>query len=1050
MPGASRTSLGLENVASTVQAQVPPHFQDAQHSLASHRKNVVSLYRVHAACAQVTEATPRGTRLVGEKAFNECFLQCLNRVLAQKKGVANADRVCKYVAAYAAYAQEQFRAAALKAHGEAAEEEDTTATRFVNILFKHLLKGFPARDKNVRLRCCGCVALLINGLESLDEGMFDTLSRFLLERTHDREASVRVQAVVALARLQMGEEEEAGGAQTTTSRLLLHMLRYDPSAEVRRAALFNTTPRAATLPYLLERLQDVDATNRRCVYQGSLRMLLDAQPRVEHEGHSVVAALGLSDRAAAEVVRTGMHERDPTVRRAARKLAGHWLDACGGDLLLLLDQLHVAQSDCGESVVMALFDDRHEVLAHAGVLLADPEAYWREMTPGKALLAKCFVLYCTHNQLESRLEACLPPVTALAFHTQREYEQLSDLLEQQAAEEMEDDMPAVQDEQSGERVFVVNELLAIAMHCDYGDEVGRRKMFMLVREMLGNAWLPSTLVPRCLDVLLGLASDQRDYVQMVVELAQVIDGGEEGEEGEESEEGEEGEEGEDGGEGPEGQEGGEDAEAAQAAEPAADASVDAGDHSVRESLSWSVRLGRPASPAAAAHRAALDARRLLIVRCMLERVASSLRDNTALHGLIPQLIVPAVRSTDAEVREQGLVCLGLCSLLDDKMALDTFPLFLDQIQRASGTIRVRCIECLFDLLLVHGVDVLCARSAEVAARTDFDGDMERGLAFARQQMLGFLLSLLEHDDADVQAAAAVGLAKLLLTGGVVEDDVLKSLVLIYMSPDTAENQPLRQCLSYFLPLFCSSHARHQRIIQRVFVDTFDVLAQVHAEKDSETRMVSPAQVALQLADWANPEKLMLSTPDETVHVDLCLDVLKHLCTLSDKVQRRALTQLLGKLFLPPALDEARVKALALLVHTAQQRAAGDDAVVRNAFARFAQTLERRYAPVLDAWNPALAAHDGTLAAPEMQALGAFLADLPEAVPAAPRAASRRPAARGRARTPRRRDPSDTQSDAETPVSDDSEPEASGPAAEEAESPAEDPGELDTSEDELGL
>ena len=338
----------------------------------------------------------------------------------------------------------------------------------------------------------------------------------------------------------------------------------------------------------------------------------------------------------------------------------------------------------------------------------------------------------------------------------------------------------------------------------------------------------------------------------------------------------------------------------------------------------------------------------------------------------------------------------------------------------------------------------------MAARTDFEGDMERGLAFARQQMLGFLLSLLEHDDADVQAAAAVGLAKLLLTGGVVEDDVLKSLVLIYMSPDTAENQPLRQCLSYFLPLFCSSHARHQRIIQRVFVDTFDVLAQVHAEKDSETRMVSPAQVALQLADWANPEKLMLSTPDETVHVDLCLDVLKHLCTLSDKVQRRALTQLLGKLFLPPALDEARVKALALLVHTAQQRAAGDDAVVRKAFARFAQTLERRYAPVLDAWNPALAAHDGTLAAPEMQALGAFLADLPEAVPAAPRAASRRPAARGRARTPRRRDPSDTESDAETPVSDGSEPEASGPAAEEAESPAEDPGELDTSEDELGL
>lgn len=148
-----------------VQTQVPSHFQDAQQSVANHRKNAVGLYRLHAQCAQYTEVTARGTRLVGEKAFNECFFRCVNRVLEVKKGVAAADRACKFVATYAAYAVDQFRCAAEQAQQSS---DDTPGTRFVAILLKHLLKGFRAKDKNVRLRACGCVALLMNVVESME------------------------------------------------------------------------------------------------------------------------------------------------------------------------------------------------------------------------------------------------------------------------------------------------------------------------------------------------------------------------------------------------------------------------------------------------------------------------------------------------------------------------------------------------------------------------------------------------------------------------------------------------------------------------------------------------------------------------------------------------------------------------------------------------------------------------------------------------------------------------------------------------------------------
>ena len=96
-------------------------------------------------------------------------------------------------------------------------------------------------------------------------------------------------------------------------------------------------------------------------------------------------------------------------------------------------------------------------------------------------------------------------------------------------------------------------------------------------------------------------------------------------------------------------------------------------------------------------------------------------------------------------------------------------------------------------------------------------------------MVNFLLSLLEHDDPNVQTIASEGMAKLMLTGTLVEDDVLKSLILTYMSPYTADHSALRQCLSYFLPLFCSSHVRHQHMVQRVFCDTMDVLVSVYED-----------------------------------------------------------------------------------------------------------------------------------------------------------------------------------------------------------------------------
>ena len=64
-----------------------------------------------------------------------------------------------------------------------------------------------------------------------------------------------------------------------------------------------------------------------------------------------------------------------------------------------------------------------------------------------------------------------PVVTALAFYLQAAWTQLVVALE---AEERDEG-------QELQQQFIVGELVGIAVNLDYGDEIGRRKMFELMR-----------------------------------------------------------------------------------------------------------------------------------------------------------------------------------------------------------------------------------------------------------------------------------------------------------------------------------------------------------------------------------------------------------------------------------------------------------------------------------------------------------------------------------------------------------------------------------------
>ena len=134
------------------------------------------------------------------------------------------------------------------------------------------------------------------------------------------------------------------------------------------------------------------------------------------------------------------------------------------------------------------------------------------------------------------------------------------------------------------------------------------------------------------------------------------------------------------------------------------------------------------------------------------------------------------------------------------MALGSFQLFLGQVASAPEVIKLRGMQIIFDILMVHEAAFLGPESA--------NGD----------KIVDFLLQLLESEEQDaVQALLCVGLSKLMLAGMVADQRVLQTLILIFISPETAENQELRQCLSYFLPVYSYSSQANQNRMRKVRV-----------------------------------------------------------------------------------------------------------------------------------------------------------------------------------------------------------------------------------------
>ncbi len=406
-------------------------------------------------------------------------------------------------------------------------------------------------------------------------------------------------------------------------------------------------------------------------------------------------------------------------------------------------------------------------------------------------------------------------MTALAFFVQAEWAQLIALLDGAERDERRELV----------HEFIVGELVGMSVSLDYGDEIGRRKMFELMREMLQHHALPESLIPKCLDVLMK-GTDERDFTRIVPEIVQVLR-----------------------------QNSGllSSDEEAVFDEDLEDEEGNPIERPTRAPPKTPGGKARPASKSAEGERRIkeLNLRCLAVVRATLERTTGALREASMLNGLVSELIVPAVKTKDPQVRAEGLICLGLCSLLDKDMALNSFDLLARQSQVADGELQVRLHQTVFDILVLYGI-----RFGEAVEEEEEDGRVITRDRFAGGMILGLIMNCLEAEEPEVLATSVVGIAKLMLSGMVTDEEILTRLVLLYFASETADNQELRQCLSYFFPVYCYSNPTNQRRLASVALSALGLLKGVYDDLEHKAVMTAPLQIGAQLLDWADPQKAL--------------------------------------------------------------------------------------------------------------------------------------------------------------------------------------------------
>ncbi|KAJ5831772.1 hypothetical protein N7474_000083 [Penicillium riverlandense] len=917
--------------SATLRRDVCSIFADAQRSTTGHRKLMVRLRKLQEISCGIPqnknnkkgqsqeqdEALSPSEETLAEKEFNVEVGRCMLRILPIKKTEPVGDRVLRFMGTFLVHASEKDA----EMFATADNDDHTTPTvRLTSSLVNLMVPLQAAKDKMVRFRATQIITHIVNSLESIDDELYHTIRQGLLKRIRDKESSVRVQAVMGLGRLAGNDEDEEGYEDNSSALLdkLIEIMGNDTSADVRKTLLTNLPLAPVTLPYLLERARDLDAATRRALYSRLLPTLGDFRH----------LSLGMREK----LLRWGLRDRDESVRKATGKLFyDRWVEDCAGTnagveggstgqrsepninaLLELLERIDVVNSGMESGIAHEAMRSFWEGRADYREAVEFDEPYWESLTAESSFLLRSFNDFCrveNEGKYDSLADEKMPEVTALAYFLSK---YMTELLQRKRVSK---DTGDANDEDAVEHEFIVEQLLHIALTLDYSDEVGRRKMFSLLRESLAVPELPEECTKLAIETLRCVCgpdhSGESEFCSVVLEaIADVHDTITT-----------------------------EDSFVSARSEISDDTSRHRSETPGDED---NVPFNKEEAKAKVVREIVVNMKCLHIAQCMLQNVEGNLQQNINLVTMLNNLVVPAVRSHEAPIRERGLLCLGLCCMLDKTLAEENMTLFIHCYSKGHEGLQVTALQILCDMVTTH--------PSLLAPVTQADGETVTPPAVQKPLLKVFARSLKANSPASVQSTAASALSKLLLTGTFTPsgpnvpppiqelnqtavETLLQSLVVAFFHPRTKEIPALRQSLAYFFPVYCHSRLDNIQHMRRIAVPVIrGVLnaAEEHysleAEEDSdgeideslgerEVKALMTGVVGM-LAEWTDERRvvglggervLAGGAPNSSacgwVHLALVRDILERILGVSagsnrcSKDERKLLLSLLSKLYI---------------------------------------------------------------------------------------------------------------------------------------------------------
>ncbi|RIB00641.1 hypothetical protein C2G38_1139521 [Gigaspora rosea] len=128
------------------------------------------------------------------------------------------------------------------------------------------------------------------------------------------------------------------------------------------------------------------------------------------------------------------------------------------------------------------------------------DIFWENLTTEGSFLVRVFCEY--NKEDEGKLDEILPEVTRLAFYIQK-YNNF---------------MNQASDEEQVNLAFIVCQLFLLAKLLDYGDEVGRRKMCSLLREMLMSSNILESHNESIVEIEKKISINERDFTRSMIEI----------------------------------------------------------------------------------------------------------------------------------------------------------------------------------------------------------------------------------------------------------------------------------------------------------------------------------------------------------------------------------------------------------------------------------------------------------------------------------------------------------------------------------------------------